>query len=87
MDQELNLEPLFKDTTIPYEDQKQISKNFIRFTEELSIQKNKEFGLYLLELLKEYPEIIPEKSELNFFFEDLERELNIDIKDLEKIFD
>lgn len=84
MKKEINLIPLFEDTKIPYEDQKQLTKNFLRINEEIQKQRSKEFGLYILELLKEYPEIIPDKTELNFFFEDLERELKIDMTELEK---
>lgn len=84
MKQELNLDPIFENTKTTYEDQKQITKNILKLLEEVYQRKNKEFGLYLLELLKEYPEIIPDKTELNFFFEDLEREYDIDIAELEK---
>jgi hypothetical protein len=87
MKKDLDLTPLFGNTTISHDDQRQLTKNFLKFSEEYSNQKNKEFGLYLLELLKEYPEIIPEKQELNFFFEDIERELKIDMNELEKNFD
>ncbi len=86
MKKEINLNPIFEETKINYEDQKQITRNILKLLEEVYQQKNKEFGLYILELLKEYPEIIPNKTELNFFFEDIEREYDIDLKKLEREF-
>lgn len=86
MNHDINLDSIFEKTKLSYEDQKQLTKNLLKFLEKFEQEKNKEFGKYILELLKEYSEIIPDKSELNFFFEDIEREFKIDMNKLEKEF-
>ncbi len=80
----MDYENLFDDTKVSINDQKLITKKVINLIEDFSKHKNKEFGKYILNLLKEYPEIIPQKDDLNFFFDDLEREYDLNLNEIEK---